>query len=199
MEIILASGNMHKKKELEKIFSGHKLVLPGELGIDFDCDETGSTFLENALLKAETLYRLVNKPVLADDSGLCVDVMDGGPGIYSARFGSEEGGVKLSDEERNALLLSRLEKEENRNASFVCCMALIVSPERVFSVQESFPGLIAPKPFGGGGFGYDPVFIEPESGKTVAELSEEEKNRISHRGRAGRRMNAVLEDLDEFR
>ncbi len=190
---------MHKKKELEKIFSGHKLVLPGELGIDFDCDETGSTFLENALLKAETLYRLVNKPVLADDSGLCVDAMDGAPGIYSARYGSEETGVKLSDEERNALLLSRLEEEENRAASFVCCMALMISPGRVFTVQESFPGSIARQPFGGGGFGYDPVFIEPESGKTVAELPEEEKNRISHRGRAGRRMNAVLEDLDEYR
>ncbi len=199
MEIVLASGNMHKKKELEKIFSGHKLVLPSELGVDFDCDETGKTFLENALLKAETLYKQVGKPVLADDSGLCVDALDGGPGIYSARYGSDEGRPKLTDSERNTLLLSRLEGKENRKAAFVCCMALITSPDRIFTVQETFPGEIAHRPFGGGGFGYDPVFVEPISGKTVAELSDDEKNRISHRGRAGRRMNAILEDLDEYK
>ena len=197
MEIVLASGNLHKKKELEKIFSNHTLLLPGDLGIEFDCDETGKNFLENALLKAETLYRLTGKPVLADDSGLCVDALDGAPGIYSARFGSEEGEAPLSDSDRNALLLSRIGEGKDRSAFFVCCMALMVDPHRIFTVQESFPGSISRTPFGGGGFGYDPVFIEPESGRTVAELPEEEKNRISHRGRAGRRMNAILEDLDE--
>jgi XTP/dITP diphosphohydrolase len=197
MDIVLASGNRHKKKELEKIFSSHTLILPSELGISFDCDETGKTFMENALLKAETLYALAGKTVLADDSGLCVEAMDGAPGIYSARYGSEEGGPKLSDSDRNALLLSRLKDEKNRRAVFVCCMALILDPFRIFTVQESFPGTIGLTPFGGGGFGYDPVFIDSASGKTVAELPEEEKNRISHRGRAGKRMNAILEDLNE--
>lgn len=196
MEIVLASGNMHKKMELEKIFSNHTLLLPSDLGISFDCDETGKTFLENALLKAETLYELVKRPVLADDSGLCVAALDGAPGIYSARYGSGEGQPDLSDSDRNKLLLSQIETAENRDAFFICTMALIVDPYRVFTVQESFPGSISPTPFGGGGFGYDPVFIEPVSGKTVAELPEEEKNRISHRGRAGRRMNAILEDLN---
>ena len=197
MEIVLASGNLHKKQELEKIFARHTILLPSDLGIDFDCDETGTTFLENALLKAETLYRLVGKPVLADDSGLCVDALDGGPGIYSARYGSEEDKPPLSDAERNSLLLSRMDKVENRAAAFVCCMALVVDSVRIFTVQEAFPGTISHEPFGGGGFGYDPVFIEPVSGKTVAELPEDEKNRISHRGRAGKRMNALMENLDE--
>ena len=181
--------------ELEKIFSRHTLLLPSDLGISFDCEETGSTFLENALLKAETLYEQVKRPVLADDSGLCVKAMEGAPGIYSARFGSEEGKAPLSDSDRNSLLLTRLEGVMDREAFFVCCMALIVDPYRVFTVQESFPGLIGTTPFGGGGFGYDPIFVEPVSGRTVAELPEEEKNRISHRGRAGRAMNALLEDL----
>jgi XTP/dITP diphosphohydrolase len=197
MEIVLASGNAHKKMELEKIFSSHILLLPSELGIQFDCEETGQTFLENALLKAETLYKLVKRPVLSDDSGLCVNALNGAPGIYSARYGSVEGGPQLNDAERNNLLLSQLERAADREASFVCCMVLMADPYRVFTVQESFPGSISKEPFGGGGFGYDPVFVEPESGKTVAALPEDVKNRISHRGRAGRRMNAVLEDLNE--
>jgi len=195
MEIVLASGNLHKKKELEKILSGHKLLLPSDLGVEFDCDETGKTFLANALLKAETLYHQVHRPVLADDSGLCVEALDGAPGIYSARYGSEEGEAPLSDGDRNRLLLSRIEGSDNRNAFFVCCMVLMLDPYRVYSVQESFPGTISREPFGGGGFGYDPVFIEPESGRTVAELPEEEKNRISHRGRAGKGMRNILEAL----
>ncbi|MDC7234438.1 MAG: RdgB/HAM1 family non-canonical purine NTP pyrophosphatase [Spirochaetales bacterium] len=194
MEIVLATGNMHKKKELEQIFSGHKILIPSDLGVDFDCDETGTTFMENALLKAETLYELVKRPVLADDSGLCVQALNGAPGIYSARYGSQ-GGVNLSDSDRNKLLLNNIEGAADRSAFFVCAMVLKTGPYKVYSVQESFDGSIAPSPFGGGGFGYDPVFIDALSGKTAAELSEEEKNRVSHRGKAGKIMKSVLEAL----
>ena len=194
MEIVLATGNMHKKKELEQILSGHRILIPSDLGVDFDCDETGQTFMENALLKAETLYDLVKRPVLADDSGLCVQALDGAPGIYSARYGSE-GGVNLSDSDRNLLLLKNIQGAEDRTAFFVCAMVLITAPYRVYSVQEAFNGSIAEAPYGGGGFGYDPVFIDALSGKTAAELTEEEKNRVSHRGKAGKVMKTLMEAL----
>ncbi|QEN08421.1 RdgB/HAM1 family non-canonical purine NTP pyrophosphatase [Oceanispirochaeta crateris] len=195
MEIVLATGNMHKKKELEQILSGHSILIPSDLGIEFDCDETGSTFMENALLKAETLYKLAGRPVLADDSGLCVQALKGAPGIYSARYGSSEGGPLLSDGDRNLLLLKNLQGVTDREAFFVCAMVLILAPYRVYSVQESFAGRIASTPFGGGGFGYDPVFVDAQTGKTAAELSEEEKNRVSHRGKAGKIMKSLLEVL----
>ncbi|MDA3955191.1 RdgB/HAM1 family non-canonical purine NTP pyrophosphatase [Oceanispirochaeta sp.] len=195
MEIILATGNMHKKKELEQIFSGHKILIPSDLGVEFDCDETGSTFMENALLKAETLYNLVKRPVLADDSGLCVNALGGAPGIYSARYGSSEDGLVLTDPDRNRLLLKNLDGVTEREAFFVCAMVLFTAPYRVYSVQESFEGRIADSPFGGGGFGYDPVFVDALSGKTAAELTDVEKNRVSHRGKAGRVMNSLLEAL----
>lgn len=197
MEIVLASGNAHKKTELESILSGHTILLPGDLGVAFDCEETGTTFLENSLLKARTLYDLVKRPVLADDSGLCVEALGGAPGVYSARYGAEEGGPNLEAPQRNDLLLSRLSDAEDRRAFFVCAMVLMLDPYRVFTVQESFPGAIARAPFGGGGFGYDPVFFLEAYGKTVAELPEGEKNRISHRGLAGKRIKTLLEDLDE--
>jgi len=194
MEIVLATGNMHKKKELEQILSGHKILIPSDLGVDFDCDETGQTFMENALLKAETLYKLVGRPVLADDSGLCVQALDGGPGIYSARYGSERG-INLSDSDRNVLLLKNIEGSEDRTAFFVCAMVLITAPYKIYSVQESFDGSIAEAAYGGGGFGYDPVFIDALSGKTAAELTDDEKNRVSHRGKAGKVMKTLMEAL----
>jgi len=193
MEIVLATGNMHKKKELEQILSGHRILIPSDLGLDFDCDETGLTFMENALLKAETLFKLAGRPVLADDSGLCVNALDGGPGIYSARYGSSADGTLLTDSERNNLLLKNIAGAEDRTAFFVCAMVLITAPYKVFSVQESFDGWIAESPFGGGGFGYDPVFVDALSGRTAAELTEAEKNRVSHRGKAGKVMRAILE------
>ncbi len=186
---------MHKKRELEKILSGHRILIPSDLGLIFDCDETGRTFMENALLKAETLYALAGRPVLADDSGLCVSALDGGPGIYSARYGSDQEGTLLTDADRNVLLLKNMEGAADRSAFFVCAMVLITAPYRVYSVQESFDGWIADSPFGGGGFGYDPVFVDALSGRTAAELSEEEKNLVSHRGKAGKVMRAILEDI----
>ncbi len=192
---LLATNNEHKRFELQNILTGITLKTPAEEGIDFDCDETGSTFLENSMLKARTLYELTGKPVIADDSGLCVKGLDGEPGIYSARYGSPEGGPDLESPERNAFLLKNMEGligAEQRAATFVCCMSAIINDYRIYTVQETMEGYIAEKPYGAGGFGYDPVFFLPEYNKTVAELPEGEKNKISHRGRAARQLEKLL-------
>jgi XTP/dITP diphosphohydrolase len=201
-----ATGNIHKKRELAAVLKaaapGAEILIPGEAGIGFAPEETGATFLENAFLKAGALYRLAAvagraAPVIADDSGLCVDALGGRPGIYSSRYGSGGlgGGNKLSDGERNALLLAELGDNPSRSARFVCAMVLLWNEDRFFAVQETLEGELVPSleaAGGGGGFGYDPILFIPELGRTVAELSEDEKNRISHRGKAGRAIAGVL-------
>jgi len=194
--LLLATNNQHKKYELQQILSSINLITPEEIGIDFNCDETGSTFLENSMLKAETLYRIAGKPVIADDSGLCVKGLDGAPGIYSARYGSPENGPDIESQERNTYLLENMAKlsgAAERSATFVCCMSAIINDYRVYTVQETMEGYIADVPYGAGGFGYDPVFYLPKYSKTVAELSDTEKNRISHRGRAAAKLGLLLE------
>jgi len=201
MEILLATGNPHKKEELSRILHPHTLLIPSDLGISFDADETGSTYLENALIKARTLAGSTGNrmPVLADDSGLSVPALGGAPGVYSARYGSEESDRELEASERNQLLLRNMAdfRKGDRGAFFVCCMVLILDDFRVFTAQETFGGMIAEEPFGEGGFGYDPIFHLPQRGCTVAELDAGEKDRISHRGRAGLRIKAVLDSLEE--
>ncbi|MFP4364673.1 MAG: RdgB/HAM1 family non-canonical purine NTP pyrophosphatase [Spirochaetia bacterium] len=195
MELILASGNVHKKQEFSSILDGHSIVLPQEIGIDFQFEETGHSYLENSLGKAMSLYKRTGSPVFADDSGLSVPALNGAPGIYSARYGSNNDGQKLSDAERNTYLLNKMKDLEDRNAFFVCCIVLIIEEYRIFSAQETLSGVIAEAPSGVGGFGYDPVFFVPKLGKTVAELSDSEKNRISHRGRAAAKIQSILETL----
>ncbi|GHT57274.1 non-canonical purine NTP pyrophosphatase [Spirochaetia bacterium] len=220
MTIWFATGNTHKKAELAAILRAailrdHEIHIPADAGINFDPEETGSTFLENALIKARALYRLtaesgqpgkgLSSPVIADDSGLCVDALGGRPGIYSARYqgigryGSEGGnlvgGKKPDAAERNALLLDELGDKTNRKARFVCAMVLLFSEDRFFVAQETLEGEIisrAEGKRGSGGFGYDPILWLPEFGRTVAELSEEEKNRISHRGKAAKALAKLL-------
>jgi XTP/dITP diphosphohydrolase len=202
MTIWFATGNAHKKAELAAILPGHEIRIPADAGIDFDPEESGSTFLDNALIKARALCRLaaekdLSGPVIADDSGLCVDALGGRPGIYSARYGGE-GGKKLDTAERNALLLRELGNNPSRKARFVCAMVLLLSEDRFFAAQETLEGEIisrAEDAQGRGGFGYDPILRLPELGRTVAELSEEEKNRLSHRGKAGRVIGEMLERL----
>ncbi|HPC72797.1 MAG TPA: RdgB/HAM1 family non-canonical purine NTP pyrophosphatase [Treponema sp.] len=191
MKLWLATNNEHKKRELEAIFSGHTLVTPASAGLVFDPEETGSTFIENTLIKARALYDLVHEPVLADDSGLCIDALDGRPGVYSARYGSTNG-KKLESWERNELLLKEMEQITNRRARFICSMVLLFSHDRFFVVQETLEGEIIRESRGSGGFGYDPILYIPEQGCTVAELSEDAKNRISHRGKAGRAVAQLL-------
>ena len=194
MELLLASNNPNKARELQRIMTAAAIVLPAERGITFDHEETGSTYLENALGKALRLFQDTGIPTLADDSGLAVDALDGRPGVYSARFGARELGRSLNDEERIEYLLSLLAGCENRSAVFVCCMVLILDRNRVYTVQESLEGQIARRPSGTGGFGYDPVFYLPEHQRTTAELSDHEKDAVSHRGRASRLIATLLQN-----
>jgi XTP/dITP diphosphohydrolase len=213
MTIWFASGNLHKKEEAAAFFPRRDIKLPAEAGLAFDPEETGSTFLENALLKARTLYRQLadlrragtpglDGPVLADDSGICVDALGGRPGIYSARYAGKDGagireGRKPEAPERNALLLEELGDNPDRKARFVCAMVLLWDENRFLSVQETLEGELV-RPGGGrgsGGFGYDPIFYLPGRGITVAELSGPEKNRISHRGKAAGIISKLLEGL----
>lgn len=197
MELMLASHNHHKLGEISALLLGHSIILPEHRNLEFSFEENGTTFVANALDKAEALYNLCKLPTLADDSGLVVDALNGGPGVFSARYGSSNGKL-LTSVERNQLLLKNLEgiAAENRSARFVCAMALIIDPYRKFIVQETVEGEIAFHPFGEGGFGYDPVFIVGSTGKTMAQLSASEKNTISHRGKAAQRMAALLHNIE---
>ena len=195
MELMLASHNHHKLGEISALLLGHSIILPEHRNLEFSFEENGDTFIANALDKAEALYNLSKLPTLADDSGLVVDALDGEPGVFSARYGSSNGEL-LSSAERNQLLLLEGVAEEKRSGRFVCAMALIIDPYRKFIVQETVEGRIAFRPFGEGGFGYDPVFIVGSTGETMAQLSESEKNRISHRGKAAQRVAALLHNIE---
>jgi len=212
MTLWLASGNIHKKKEFAAILSGienlelkipAELKIPQDVGLSFNPDETGNSFFENALIKAAELYRLLEKqnpgekvhPVIADDSGICVDALGGRPGIHSARYGMSEQGEKITDAEKNAMLLAELGDNPVRSARFVCAMVLYYGPDHFYAAQETLEGRLvenAEAARGRGGFGYDPILFIPELGRTVAELSEEEKNKYSHRGKAGRVIARIM-------
>jgi len=207
MELFVATNNAHKLVELGPALPGHVLKAPSEAGIvGFDVEEDGSSYLENAAKKALALYRLVGRPSLADDSGLSVRALGGAPGILSARYGARTAGegearpgslILLEAAERNDFLLGNMAAMEDRHCAFVCCLVLVLDEERIFAVQESCPGLLLREPRGRGGFGYDPVVFLPQLGKSVAELSLDEKNRLSHRGRACARMAVLLADLGQ--
>jgi XTP/dITP diphosphohydrolase len=174
MNIWFATNNAHKKDELRAILNTD-LKIPADAGINFDPEETGLTFAENALLKARELRKLLNlnEPVIADDSGLCVDGLDGRPGIYSARYGSSQG-KNLTSPQRNSLLLDELGSNPKRSARFVCAMILLLEHDRFYLVQETIEGEIVKNleaSKGEGGFGYDPIFLVPHLGRTMAELS----------------------------
>ena len=183
MRAVLASKNAHKLEEISKIVEQFdlQLVLQSELGIDVDVEETGTTFEENSFLKADAVMKASGLPVLADDSGLMVDALDGAPGVYSARYGH-----KASDKERTAYLLENMKEvpEERRGAKFVCVITCLFPDGRKIVARGECPGVIARAPHGENGFGYDPVFYLPELGMTYAELPSEQKNAISHRARA---------------
>ncbi|UTY27907.1 RdgB/HAM1 family non-canonical purine NTP pyrophosphatase [Treponema putidum] len=183
MKIYLASGNINKKREVQELLPSHRIVLPKDEGMEFDPEETGSTFFENSMIKAKALYDIVKAPVLADDSGLCVDFLNGAPGVHSARYGSIEG-EHVSAEAGIIKVLNELKGVKKRSAFFACCMVFLLNENRFYSVQEICEGTITEAPSGSGGFGYDPIFFVEKFGKTFAELTSEQKNYISHRGRA---------------
>lgn len=183
MKVILASKNQHKLTELSAILSKHgfEIALESEYGLDIEVEETGTTFEENSLLKAEAVMKASGLPVLADDSGLMVDALGGAPGVYSARYGH-----KSSDRERTAFLLENMKDvpEEKRTAKFVCVITCLWPDGRKIVARGECPGMITREVHGENGFGYDPVFYLPELGMTYAELPSEKKNAISHRARA---------------
>ena len=184
MKFVLASHNKGKIKEMQEVLGelGVEVVTPGELGITVDVEETGTTFAENAALKARAIRDASGLPAIADDSGLCVNWLSGAPGVYSARYAGEHG----NDEKNNELLLENLSDvpADKRTARFVSTVCCCFPDGRHMTVRGECEGKIAFEPKGEGGFGYDPVFYLPELEKTYAELAPEEKNAISHRARA---------------
>ena len=182
MKFVLATHNPGKLKEMGDILArfGVEVVRPKDLGITVDVEETGATFAENAMLKAKAICAAAKLPAIADDSGLCVDALNGGPGVYSARYGGEG----LDDKGRYMLLLNSMRGQPTRAAHFACAIACVFPNGDELTAEGRCDGTIAFAPIGEGGFGYDPVFFVPELKKTFGQLTAEEKSAISHRGRA---------------
>ena len=191
MKLVLASKNQKKLVEMNEILShlGIQVCSEAEAGVDVEVEETGSTFEENSLLKARAVMEASGMPAIADDSGLCVDALNGGPGVYSARYGGEG----LDDKGRYTLLLNSMRGQTTRAAHFACAIACAFPGGKTLTAEGRCDGAIAFAPLGEGGFGYDPVFLVPEKGKTFGQLTAEEKSEISHRGRALRDFSAKLE------
>ncbi len=196
MDVIVATRNEGKLREIREVLQGLKIRLIGlnHLAQNIpEIEEDGTSFLENALKKARFYSRYLSRPVLADDSGLEVDALKGAPGIFSARY----GGAEASDKKNREKLLKALEgvPATKRGASFKCVLAMVFPDGREIVVEGSCRGRIGFKEVGRGGFGYDPIFYLPRYGKTMAELTLLEKNRISHRGKALRKLRKSLEKL----
>ena len=192
MKIIAATTNKGKIREFQEILGklGYEVVSMHDEGIDVEVEETGTTFAENALIKARAVSLLCDFPVIADDSGLCVDALDGAPGIYSARF----AGDGATDEDRNIKLLEVMDAEENRKAQYVASIALIFPDGRELVTEGTVEGEILREEMGTGGFGYDPLFMCTEIGKCFGIATPEEKNAVSHRGRALMKLFDILKE-----
>lgn len=198
-QVVLASNNPGKLKEFSAILAdaGMRIVAQGELGVS-EADEPFSTFVENALAKARHASLHTGLPALADDSGLCVDCLGGAPGVYSARYASLHGGEK-SDAANNRHLQQVLQGQADRRASYVAVLVYVRSADdpRPIIAEGVWRGSMAHEPAGANGFGYDPYFYLPDLGLTAAQLAPEEKNRLSHRARALRKLLAALAGNDE--
>ena len=186
MKLVAATGNAHKLKEIREILSDLEIISEAEAGFYGDVEETGSTFLENALIKARAVCEATGLPALADDSGLCVDALGGAPGVYSARY---SGG---GDAENRKLLLKNLEGAENRKAHFSCAVALVCPDGKELTAEGKSCGTILFGERGNGGFGYDSLFLSDDLGVSFAEATEEQKNSVSHRGRALKALKKLL-------
>lgn len=185
MKLIIASNNAHKIHEIKQILSGKfdEILSLREAGVDHETVEDGKTFMENALKKAHEIVEITGEASLADDSGLCVRALDGAPGVFSARYAG--GGVEHStDDENNAFLLKNLEGNADRSAYFICTTALVYPDGREITAEGYMHGKIIDEPRGVKGFGYDPLFLPDGESRTVAEMTDGEKNAISHRGNA---------------
>ena len=192
MKFVLASKNEGKLKEMQAILGqlGIEVVLESQVGLDVDVEETGTTFAENARLKAQAVMEASGLPAIADDSGLCVDALNGAPGVYSARYGGLD-----SDEARYRLLLQNLRGATSRTAYFQSAIVCCFPNGDVLQAEGRCDGTIAYAPQGEGGFGYDPIFFVPSLRKTFSQMTPQEKNDISHRGIA---LRAFAKELDEY-
>ena len=180
IRLVVASGNKNKLREIAEIFTDFEVCSQKQMGFDEDVEETGSTFAENALIKARAACAALGCMALADDSGLCVDELNGEPGVFSARYCGYHG----SDEENRALLLKNMENIENRKAHFTCALAMVYPDGRELVVEGHTYGEILREEVGNGGFGYDCLFKSDDLGKSFGVATAEEKNRVSHRFRA---------------
>ena len=196
MKIVVATKNQGKMREIKAILSDEKyeVLSMSDLGIDVEVEENSDTFTGNATKKAVEIMKLCNEITLADDSGLVVEALNGAPGVYSARYAGEHG----DDLQNNLLLLKNMENITNRKAKFVCAMALAFPDGRTINVEGEFHGLIDYEMKGTGGFGYDVLFYLPEYGMTSAEISSEEKNRISHRSKALQLIKDKLQEIKDW-
>lgn len=193
--IIFATGNAGKMREIREIMAdtGLEILSMKEAGLSADIEENGRTFEENAIIKAKAIAALTGDIVLADDSGLEVDYLNKEPGVYSARYLGEDTSYEI----KNQAILARLAgvPKEKRTARFVCAIAAVMPDGEVLVTRETIEGYIGDKPAGNGGFGYDPIFYVDEYGCSTAELTEEQKNEVSHRGKA---LRAMKEKLNQY-
>lgn len=190
MKLLVATNNQGKLKEFNEILGelGIQCVSLKDMGISVDVEETGTTFLENALLKAKAIYQIAKIPTISDDSGLMVDALGGEPGVYSARYAGEP-----SDDDKNMdLLLSKLQGVENRTARFKSVIAAVFSEDNILVSEGECKGIIIDEKRGDNGFGYDPIFYVEALGKTFAQMTDGEKNSLSHRGNAIRNLKEQL-------
>lgn len=196
MKLIIASNNKHKIIEIKQILGCYfdTIVSLSEAGINHETVEDGSTFLENATKKATEIAEISGCFAIADDSGICADALGGEPGIYSARYCGHHG----DDEANNDLLIENLKNKENKKAHYTCSIVLASPKGEIYSAEDYMYGEIISERHGKGGFGYDPIFFLPEYNCTVAEISAEEKNKISHRGKALRALLSKIEKDTEF-
>lgn len=202
---------------MQELLPEYTVTIPSEEGIVFNPEENGTTFYENSLIKAKALWDIVQKPVIADDSGICVDALAGIPGVYSSRYAGPDypkgkpDGKKIPQAEQNVFLISQTNQALSKNIAgaslfphgerscrYICSMVLYLSKDRFFVVQETFEGQLVKtmaEAAGNGGFGYDPLFFIPELHKTAAQLTAEEKNAISHRGKAAKIMQNIIHNF----
>lgn len=193
-ELIVASTNQGKLKEIRAMLKDiniEVLSMKDVLNEEIEIEETGTTFKENALIKASTIAKIVNKPVLADDSGLEVDALDKQPGVYSARFLGHDTSYDI----KNQYIIDAV-KDKDKTARFVCAMALVIPGQEPIIIEETMEGLINDKIEGENGFGYDPIFYFPPCKMTSAMMSMEEKNKHSHRAKALKKLYAILKEMD---
>ena len=190
-EIILATNNKHKLKEVREILSPHKITVYGLNDLNLkpeEAIENADTYFGNALIKAKEVQKLTTMPIIADDSGLEIEAMDNKPGLHSARFASECGGHDKAIRQ----ILEYLKDKDNRKARFICDIVLLNEDKEPLLFEGIVPGHIATQAYGEGGFGYDPIFVADELNKTYAEMNDEEKNKVSHRGKALKKLLTYL-------